>query len=111
MILDEDLAAIDRQLAPYWTGLDGARMDRIDVVDLDGEIRHRRAVAAFAGEAHLRHGRDFIGGKGDDPAVVHDDFEAEQSFVEGRGCLRGGRGDVGNDASDGHLGSSVRFRN
>lgn len=26
MILTEDLTAIDRQLAPYWTGLDGARI-------------------------------------------------------------------------------------
>lgn len=56
-------------------------MDRIHIVNLNGEVRHGRARTAFGRDAEL-HRRCFAGRQRDDLAEIHGDIEAEQLFVE-----------------------------
>jgi dTDP-glucose 4,6-dehydratase len=78
MILSEDLAAIDRQLAPHWTGLNGARLfmtggtgfigrwmlEALAHSDCDAEVVIlSRDPAAFAAKApHLARRFQFVAG-------------------------------------------------
>ena len=78
MILTEDLAAIDRQLAPYWAGLGGARifmtggtgfigrwmLEALAFSDCDAEVVIlSRDPAAFAARApHLARRFEFVAG-------------------------------------------------
>src|SRR5690606_3885738 len=73
-----------------------------EIVDLDGEIGHGCARAAFGGDAELGRGV-FAGGEGHDPAVIHDDVHVQDVGVEGFGLADIGRGNIGYDAFDRHV--------
>jgi hypothetical protein len=76
----------------------GLGMDGVDVGDLDGGLRDDRCRRILAQDAELG-GRVGGGPKGQDPAQVHGDLEAEQAGVEVAGGIRLVGGDIGHNPS------------
>ena len=74
----------------------------VDIVDLDRQIRRRRAGATLRGDAeldlHLR-----VRAIGRDPAVIHQEIKAEQLLIEAFRARDVWCRDIGNDTPDLHV--------
>ena len=105
----EGVADVEAAHAPGLTrGFDGDAgrshpLERlVDIVDLDRQIRRRRAGATLRGDArldlHLR-----VRAIGRDPAVIHQEIKAEQLLIEAFRARDVRCRDIGNDTPDLHV--------